>query len=236
MIVNIFAIIASFGLISTPVDTSTSSKINFNHKIFFNNEASCDISSRSVQSIPLGDQSSQKTWIFLTGLVTDFHLDIKSHALLDKIGQEIGIKIIAVKPPKKSSYYENKLCWPYETLEERKQTFLYIKNIVSVHHVVGYIAFSNGGFFLAKLMEEEELEKPVIMIGAGHDKGSEIQKPLKQNTISIIIGKQDFWNHSLALEFADRAKNDGCIVNLIEHDGGHVLHEDSLKQQIEISK
>lgn len=178
----------------------------------------------------LGDEKSKDTWIYLCGLKEDFESESTQDeiAVLHDIGNDLGIKIIAIKPPKTCACFNSKLCWPHGNESELHETYEYIDAILKNEHVSGYLGFSNGGFFLLALVQKVSLGSPVITIGAGGG----ITDSKAKNQITLLIGKYDFYHYNCAKQFHEQSKHTPLTVELIEYEGGHTIPKKLLYEAI----
>lgn len=175
----------------------------------------------SCNTTILGDDKSKDTWIYLCGLKEDFNSESTKDetSILNDIGRNLHIKIIAIDPPKRSRYFNNKLYWPHENKSELQQTYEYIASIVNKEPISGYLGFSNGGFFLLELAQNIPLGSPILTIGAG---GS-VLDPTAKNQIILLIGKYDSYHYNLANQFYKQSNDTPLEVELIEYENGHCI-------------
>lgn len=182
--------------------------------------------------IELGDCKAQTTWIYLCGLNSDFHNSFATNnrALLDEIGKELHIKIIALPPKDRSPDFGNQLHWPHESDTAVLQTYDYIKELTKEYTIDGFIGLSNGGFFLHELMQQVPITAPIISIGAS----GQLHEPSKYQpkSLTLIIGKQDTYHYAYTVNFANQAKAQSININLIEHDDGHIIPKVILKKTL----
>lgn len=97
-------------------------------------------------------------------------------------------------------------------------------------NVIGFIGFSNGAFFLNRLIQHIPLNKPVISIGGGghFKKGASYQ-----NDLYLLIGNKDKDNYKNVLLFFNRAKSQ-INTSLIIHNGGHEIPKNILETLIKM--
>ncbi len=177
---------------------------------------------KNTKSLVLGDHSQHKAWIYLCGLTQNFNSEqeIKNRKLLDIIGLATKTKFIAIQPTNRCSEFDNKLCWPHDDDTALQNTYQYILKASNGHGIAGFIGFSNGGFFLNKLVQKQQLNVPIISIGSA---GFVASAPY-ENDIYLIIGKQDEYHYEHALNFAKSAKKYPHLrTKVIEHEGGHEI-------------
>lgn len=175
----------------------------------------------------LGSLTSGKIWIYLCGLTKNLSSaqEVENRNILNNVGKDLNIKILAIKPKERCSEFDNKLCWPHNSHEQTLNTYSYIKSIVKNIEISGFIGFSNGGFFLNKLAQIMELNKPIISIGsAGY-----LADTTFRNNIYLLIGKQDRYHYSYAQEFYNKSIGTPLHVILIEYDKGHEIPETVLE-------
>lgn len=174
----------------------------------------------------LGDEASSNTWIYLCGLKEDLNSESTENetSILNDLGKDLHIKIIAINPPKRSISFNNKLCWPHENKSELQQTHQYIASITNKECISGYLGFSNGGFFLLSLAQNTPLGVPIIAIGAG---GS-ISDITAKNQITLLIGKYDSYHYDAANQFYQQSTNTLLEVDLIEYEDGHCIPKELL--------
>jgi hypothetical protein len=180
--------------------------------------------------VTLGSLNTPQTWIYLCGLTNHFNPQMNEFKVLDTLGKELNIKILAIKPHHKCPQLHNLLCWPQDNKDEVLNTYQEIINIVHPQKINGYIGFSNGGFFLIQLSEYISLNKPIIAIGAG-GRIKNTQGP--HNTIHVLIGKQDQWHYEHAINLYKQSKNTNLTIDLIEYDGGHEIPANTLKNVLQ---
>jgi Serine hydrolase (FSH1) len=185
--------------------------------------------------IILGDTHSSKTWIYLCGLTVEFNgpEETGRRAMLDTLGHELGLKIVALVPKNRCPEYDNKLCWPHETNDLVSQTYAYVQSLTKDFTITGYIGFSNGGFFLNRLIQRVALDLPVIVIGAIGILAADAQIPTKP--FISIIGKQDSYHYDKAIQFAHQLQQHGAQVTILEHDGGHIMPEELMRQALKLA-
>lgn len=183
----------------------------------------------------LGDEESKETWIYLCGLKEDptSQSTPNETAILNDIGQDLHIKIIAIDPPGRSKFFSNKLCWPHASKSELQQTFEYLSSIEKQEHISGYLGFSNGGFFLLALAQNTSLGAPIITIGAG---GSISSEATVKNQIILLIGKYDSHHYNSAKQFYSQSFNTPLVVDLIEYEGEHCIPKRLLYEVIKTTQ
>ncbi|NBO23954.1 MAG: hypothetical protein EBU93_01750 [Chlamydiae bacterium] len=187
----------------------------------------------SYAIVNLGNHESETTYIYLCGLTDGFDSvsEKTNHKILDQIGKELEIKIIAVPPPKRNPIYHDMFCWPHHDKNEVLETYAYIQQKIQKTPICGYIGFSNGGFFLLKLAEQQTIEVPIIVIGAGiYATNTELK-----NKIFLLIGDQDISHHALAKRYHEQTQNTQLDVTLIEYEGNHTIPEIPLKELMRTS-
>ncbi len=178
----------------------------------------------------IGSQSSRMIWVYLCGLTTEFipeymH-EIKS---LDVLGKELDIKFLVIIPTERCSQLNNYLCWPHDTQQDLLKTYYDIIDKTHNYEVQGYIGFSNGGFFLNRLVQFIDIDKPVISIGSA---GLLLNENGPLNTIYLLIGKNDQWHYDHAINFYKQSKNSNLTIHLTEYDGGHEIPQDVLRNML----
>ena len=92
-------------------------------------------------------------------------------------------------------------------IEMLNKTYAYIKRVLGDRVIDGYIGFSNGGFFLAELVQRERITQPVIMIGSAGQVHHDL--PVHSQGLTLIIGTRDRWHYDPAQRFARALKNNG---------------------------
>lgn len=179
------------------------------------------------QIICLGASDSNKTWIYLCGLTDEFNAshEIAQRNILDHIGKKLNIRFLAIKPAERCPEFDNKLCWPHNSHTETLKTYDYILGLTGNYAIAGFIGFSNGGFFLNKIAQLVELNKPIISIGsAGY-----LENTSLKNDLYLVIGTQDIYHVLGAREFYNKSKTMQLNVTLIEFDGGHEIPRTALE-------
>ena len=185
---------------------------------------------KKVQSIELGSPSSYITWVYLCGLTCDWYdsLELENRNKLSVIGKKLGIKFIALKPMFRCIQFDNKLCWPHDSREETLRVYDQILNKLSGIKISGFIGFSNGGFFLNKLVQYKQLNVPAISIGsAGY-----LENGSYKNNLYLLIGKQDIYHNEGAHQLYEQSKNKALNIHLIEYEDGHVMPERLLESLV----
>ncbi len=176
----------------------------------------------------LGDRGSKKTWVYLSGLKKDGASESCPNeiSILHAIGTNLGIKIIAIDPPERDPYFNHMLCWPHQDENALQKSHEYLTTIVPEQDIRGYIGFSNGGFFLLALAQQRSLTSPIITIGAGGNFAG--KKPT--NSITMLIGKEDFHHYEIAKKFYRDCFDEGALIELIEYDSGHEIPKELLSE------
>lgn len=149
--------------------------------------------------------------------------------MLDTVGKQLNIKFLAMIPKNRCPQLNNRLCWPHDTEQELLQTYQEIINNVQNQPIQGYIGFSNGGFFLNKLAQFVEINKPIISIGAA---GPLFNKQGPINSIYLLIGKKDRWHYEHAVNLYNQSKDTNLTIHLIEYDEGHQIPANILRKLI----
>jgi hypothetical protein len=178
--------------------------------------------------VTLGSSEGCQTWIYLCGLTQDFNSKkMNELKIIDTIGKECNVKIMAIIPQHRCAEYNYSLCWPHDNKNELLHTYQEIINATNAQPIDGYIGFSNGGFFLIQLAQYISLNKPIIVIGAA-GKINNPQGP--HNTVDLLIGRQDQWHYEHVVDLYNQSKNTNLTINLIEYDGGHAMPINILKE------
>ena len=175
----------------------------------------------------LGDRTSHIVWIYLCGLTETINSPQEMHnrKILDAIGRELNLTVIAVPPSERCFEFSNKLCWLQDTYKQRQATLAYIHQKIHPNRVSGFIGFSNGGFFLNQLAQEQSLNVPIISIGSA---GPYIPDPV-QNELYLIIGRHDRYHYHHAIRFYQAMTNTQLNVHLIEINSDHEIVKAPLK-------
>lgn len=185
---------------------------------------------KDVQIIELGLDDSPIAWVYLCGLTRDWHdpLELENRNKLSCIGKQLGIKFIAIKPFHRCPQFDNKLCWPHDSVVETLRIYDQILNKLTGIKISGFIGFSNGGFFLNKLVQCNQLNVPVISIGsAGY-----LENGSYKNNLYLLIGKQDVYHIQGARQLYEQLKNSELCIQLIEYEDVHVIPEKLLETLI----
>lgn len=192
----------------------------------------CSIFFQKLQPYILGNKHASTSWIYLSGLIEsiDSEKELHHREILDALGKELNIRIIAVPSKFRCTYFDNKLCWPHETPESLETTFGYILAYADTP-IEGYIGFSNGGFFLHNVIQHYAINQPIITIGASGALNKD--SVIHAKSVTIIIGKKDSFHYKYAIHFAHQLKKRDIQVNLIEHDEGHIMPKDLIKETLQ---
>jgi hypothetical protein len=183
--------------------------------------------SSAADAIRLGDCRSQHVWVYLCGLTSDFNdTKEKQHrALLERLGNKLNICFIALKPTHRCAQYHDMLCWPHESDEEVLNTYREIRERVGKTRVQGYIGFSNGGFFLNRLVQMVEVGIPIISIGsAGY-----LSHAPYDNTLYLLVGRQDPLYQTHAIPFYEQLAGSRIVTYFMPYNSGHELEMGSLE-------
>lgn len=183
--------------------------------------------SSAADVIRLGDCRSQRVWVYLCGLTHDFNdTKEKQHrALLERLSNKLNICFIALKPTHRCPQYHNMLCWPHESDEQVLNTYQEVRERIGNIDVQGYIGFSNGGFFLNRLVQMVEVGLPLISIGsAGH-----LDDAPYDNTLYLLVGRHDPLYHTHAIPFYEQLAGSRIVTYFMPYDGGHELEMGSLE-------
>ena len=187
--------------------------------------------SKASTFLTLGSKNGYQTWLYLCGMLTDFlpqYMDELN--VLDTIGKELNIKILAVIPQRRCPNLDNRLCWPQDNKEETLRTYKEIIDSIHQQIIDGYIGFSNGGFFFTQLAQYITIHKPIIAIGSA---GNIYNSQGPHNNIHLLIGKKDQWHYEHAINLYNQSKNTNLTIDLFEYDGGHEIPLDELKNVLE---
>ncbi|MCB9493289.1 MAG: hypothetical protein H6679_03375 [Epsilonproteobacteria bacterium] len=180
-------------------------------------------------AIVLGNQSSSKVWIYLCGLTQSFdgQQECNNRNILDRMGQEIGVKFVAVKPKNRCHQFDNKLCWPHDSESEVNKTYSEIVDALNGQQIAGFIGFSNGGFFLNQLVQTKELGVPVVSVGSA----GVLKHDSYANNLYLLVGKNDIYHYQHAKDFYNASQSFSRLrVELIEYDGGHEIPDAVLSE------
>lgn len=178
--------------------------------------------------VTLGNVNSERTWVYLCGLTNDFNSvdEQANRQIIDKISRDLGIRVLAIKPKHRCAKYNNMLCWPHNTRKQVFNTYNYIKNTTKRIPILGWIGFSNGGFFLNKLVQYQKLNAPIVSIGSGGYLGGEAVP----NKVYLLIGKQDEYHYENAKNLYKQSLKSEVHIELIEYSGGHVIAKEPLER------
>lgn len=175
-------------------------------------------------TVVIGDANSAKTWVYLSGLTDDFEASessIENRMKMDAIGKEVGVRFIAVKPPRRCENHENLLCWPHDNEAEFEGSKNYLMSKVNLEEVSGMVGFSNGGYFLNRLGAYEKFGIPFISIGAGGSSPDGIYN----NELYMLIGNKDEYNYDNAKAYYAKISAGNPNVSILEFEGGHEIPE-----------
>ncbi len=177
--------------------------------------------------IEVGSPDARQTWVYFCGLVQDFNFQqMNELKVLDTVGKERNIKIMAIVPQHRCAQYNYSLCWPHDNKSELLETYKEVMHTINTQSIDGYIGFSNGGFFLIQLAQYISLNKPIIVIGAA---GKINNSDGPYNTVDLLIGKLDQWHYKHAINLYNQSKNTNLTINLVEYDEGHTIPAETLK-------
>lgn len=154
--------------------------------------------------IQLGDRNAQCVWVYLCGLTTDFNSaeEISTRKTLHELGQKLNIGFLAVIPPARCLEYGDKLCWPHNTDKEVLETYKQLIELTKNKKICGFIGFSNGGFFLNRLIQISKINIPIISIAAaGYLSNTDLP-----NSLYLVVGENDIHHYEAAQEFYTKSK------------------------------
>jgi hypothetical protein len=186
---------------------------------------------RSYNNVTNDKTTHEAVWVYLGGLTAEPDSEQEGNwCMLEHISQRLNSKFIIIPPKYRCAHFDNRFCWPHETKEELQETYHYIQECTQGMHVSGYIGFSNGGFFLSALMQEVPINQHIVLIGAGGQLKSNAR--IHAQSITLIIGKNDFYHYVCSKKFAQDLKDNSFPVTLIEYDGGHEIPEYILEDRL----
>lgn len=186
------------------------------------------ISEAQENVVAVGASRPAQTWVYLCGLTAEFdgEQETARREMLDRVGKETSVRFLALVPTTRCEQYRTMLCWPHDTADEVRSTYDFIMKTVDDYEIDGLIGFSNGGFFLNRLIQETKLAVPVIVVGAyGHVYDTAIK-----NTLHLMVGTRDEHHYDGVLRFYQQTKDSLLDVTLYEFDGGHDIHEQTLRE------
>ncbi|NVK73433.1 MAG: hypothetical protein HWE24_08140 [Oceanospirillaceae bacterium] len=178
----------------------------------------------------LGDTSSHNIVTYLHGMdVPDISdQELANRRKLDAIGKVLSIKFYLPRSVTQCKQNPHQLCWPQDSLKELKHTLSVISsddNFAPEDKLKGMIGFSNGGFFTSKLIQYCLLPDTSWVVSIGS--AGSWQEPAKDlshcGRLVSMIGKDDQWHYSYALDFHHYLQSAGAQVALIEFNGGHEM-------------
>lgn len=170
--------------------------------------------------VELGNSKSKNCWVYLCGLAESFDSrEEKDHRqILNDLGLELNIRFIALIPRNRCPKFDNKICWPHKDQQQATETYQSLLPDLADIRISGWIGFSNGGYFLHEILQQNFLTAPVITIGSpGY------LKPTDQ--VYVMIGKQDSYAYEKAKDLS---------YKIIEYEGGHSINADALKKVLEL--
>lgn len=176
--------------------------------------------------IKLGDLGSSQNWVYLSGLTDDFYSEqeTQNRQILDKIGKKLKITFLAMIPKHRTPEFGNKLCWPHNSKDEVLKTYQEIENSLNHSKIAGFIGFSNGGFFLNRLIRFKKIEVPVISIGAA----GFLESDEFGGNLYLVVGKRDVAHYDLVKKLYAQTLGSKIKATLIEFEGGHEIEVGTL--------
>ncbi len=176
--------------------------------------------------VRVGDLNSSQNWVYLSGLTDDFYSEqeTQNRQILDKIGKKLKITFLAMIPKHRSPEFGNKLCWPHNCKEEVSKTFYEIETSLNRSKIVGYIGFSNGGFFLNRLIQFKKVEVPIISIGAA----GFLESDEFGGNLYLVVGRHDVAHYDLVKKLYAQALDSKIKATLVEFEGWHEINEQAL--------
>jgi hypothetical protein len=181
--------------------------------------------------IMVGDPLSPQCWVYLSGLMEDRDCprELSHRAILDDIGKQLHVRIIAVFPKTRSERFNNMLNWPQHSNDELLETYIDVIQQIGNIPITGWIGFSNGGFFLNRLSQTMAMNAPIISIGSGGD----ITSDPYMNHIILLIGKDDTIQYPSAHKYYKQSLGTRINVELNEYEGGHMIDSTILKDTMD---
>lgn len=158
----------------------------------------------------------------------------KQRKILHQVGNKLGVRFAAPRSEKKcSGKWQGKLCWPMENAAvlQQQAAKLVAAAMKCGKQVKGWLGFSNGGYFAAKLVQYC-IKHPgwTIAIGsAGSWKGHETSSLKSCGPLTLAIGKKDM-THAAAKKFAAYLKERQALVEFHEFMGGHEIRAEVLEK------
>ena len=180
--------------------------------------------------IAVGDLKQNRCWIYLCGLTSDINADQEktNRKILNEIGKELNLKFLAIKPTYRDKNFDNKLSWPHYNKTETLATYKKILSSIGNLKIVGWIGFSNGGFFLNNLAQIKELNAPIISIGSAGC----FYNANKKNYIHFLIGVDDKYHYKHTLNLFNQiiSQKSKLSASLSVFSSGHEINKPSLKK------
>lgn len=170
------------------------------------------------KKIVLGNKLSNVSVVYLAGITSSVYSDqeIKNRRILNKIGKDLNIKIIAITQQHYCKKFNYNKCWPQKSRFNTYTTYLELLGHLHNEKVSGWVGFSNGGYYLEKLSNLTKINVPIISVGAA-------VKGDNSNDFHVLIGNKDMVAYKQAKEEQ---------LNFTEYNGKHELEESSLKKKL----
>lgn len=186
-----------------------------------------------------GDVKSSHALIYLHGVdpKDPTEQEVSNRALLSRLAKTEGIALAMLRStsPCTQASFRGKLCWPRGT--ETSINDLWRDMLASARPChsknakVGAIGFSNGGFFLNRLVGLC-VDSPVrwfLSIGSAGSGTNGTKGGKACGELHLLIGKKDITN-SKAKAFYKELQALGRQVRLQEFDGGHIVPEHETRE------
>lgn len=201
------------------------------HIFIFGSMFSLSICSDAMATDYIGSKDAKNFVLYLHGMDSPgpSKQERTNREVLKKIAEKLDILFALPRSESKCSNNEKLLCWEQDTIEELQKTYAVIKDSVDrkIHeNSFGIIGFSNGGFFVSKLLQHGITNEPLwfLSIGSAGSWNSKNKIDLKNRSpIVILIGRHDRWHYDYAHKYANYLKEAKANVHLMAFDGGHEM-------------
>ena len=190
----------------------------------------------SNDTLCLGSQNTKHPLvIYLHGIdsQTMSAQELAQRKTLDALGKKLGLRFFAPRSNTTCSRPNaGKLCWPMQSQAQLKQESKRLLGESSRcgETVSGWIGFSNGGYFVGKLVQHC-IDHPgwALAIGsAGSWQADQTSFLQKCGALSLLIGTKDI-TLPAAKKFAAHLKQRNALIDIHEFEGGHEIKGSALE-------
>lgn len=159
----------------------------------------------------------------------------KIRGRLEELAENLDLRMALPRAPASCPKRESKLCWPREPKSVAKKTNEKLraqaaKCFAGNGSDAGLIAFSNGGYLAAKILQLGLAPKPpwIVLIGAAPAAPDELS-PKTYPHVTVMAGRKDRV-HGRARRYAEALERGGVEARFQPFAGGHDVPHTPLRE------